>query len=71
MDLEYFAQVLGRVSASSLLTAIFFGILWILVYSSEKVVLIMIVGYIALGWFLLAFASCFLVLMCGIWSDIF
>ena len=71
MDLEYFAQVLGRVCASSLLTAIFFGIVWIIVYSLEIAVLIKVIGYIALVWLLLAFASGFLALMCGIWSDIF
>lgn len=71
MNLDYFAQILGRVCGSSLLTAIFFGILWIIVYSLEKAVLIKVVGYIALAWLLLAFTSGFLALICGIWSDIF
>lgn len=71
MDLDYFAQILARVCVSSLLTAKLFGILWLFVYAFEKAVLIKIIGYIALVWLLLALASGFLALICGIWSDIF
>ena len=70
MDLEGLGEVLCRVCASSFLTCIFFGILWIIVYALEKSIIIKVVGYIALMWLLLAFVSGFLALMCGIWSDI-
>lgn len=71
MNLEGLSEILFRVCASSLLTCIFFGILWIIVYALEKAILIKIVGYIALVWLLLAFASGFLALICYIWSDVF
>ena len=70
MDLERLGEILGRACASSLLTTIFFGILWIIVYAFEKAILIKIVGYIALVWLLLALGFGFLALMCCIWSDL-
>ena len=70
MDLEGLGEFWRRVCASSFLTCIFFGILWIIVYALEKTILIKVVGYIALVWLILAFMSGFLALMCCIWSDI-
>ena len=71
MDLEGLGQILGRTCLTSLLTTIFLGILWIIFYVLEKVVLAKVIAYIALVWFLITVTSGFLALICCIWSDVF
>lgn len=71
MYLKRLGQILGRTCLTSLLTTMFFGILWIIVYALENVMLTKVIGYIELVWFLITVISGFPALMCCIWSDIF